>query len=361
VRRILVNVAPPFDTNMLKRAQSRLNKMLAQEEIDLPQAEALHQIFEQDYHAPEVMEQISYSKQSLVLNNRIWQRLFASETTRSNIVTLDMENIVSRLLIKDLSNAQSLAWTMLMDLDLRTRITKRLDGQRACWSLAELKQRLDIDPAEGSRQKLPSSCGTQFFWGVNERSRRVPLLLVENSSGQWMLRGTDDKGYNMEIPFSADTIILALQTGQLLPSIFTSFSVLAFARGLTCLGGYYQAEYLPLMQAELVAAMRETGSSKKAANLVENVKTDCYLSGMQTVMTEDKDGLIPAGPVEIIAGGGLTDENLDTILTLSVRDAHLASLFETIDDIAPRVYEKNSLKQALAKDCHLLRGKVVVK
>jgi len=361
VRRILVNVAPPFDTSMVQRAQTRLAKMIDHEEIGQQQGGALQKIFEQDYHAPGVMALTSYSEQSLVVNNRIWQRLFAPGTGHSNIITLDMESIVSRLLIKDLANPGSLIWSMFMNPALRTKVIKRLNGQRACWDLAGLQQRLNIDQSEGIRQKLPASCGTVFFWGVNDRSRRVPLLLFESGKDQWLLKGTDDKGNSMEIIFSAASIISALQGGQLLPSIFTSFSVLAFARGLTCLGGYYQAEYLPMMQAELVAAMRETGLGNEAANLVQSVETGCYLSGMQTVMTDDNDGLIPAGPVEIIAGGGLTEEDLDTILALSVRDAHLASLFETIDDIAPQPDKKKELKQALAKNCHLLRDKVVVK
>jgi hypothetical protein len=115
------------------------------------------------------------------------------------------------------------------------------------------------------------------------------------------------------------------------------------------------------MQKELVAALRETGSYNEEARLVENTETGSYLSGMQTVMVGGSDGLIPAGPVEIIAGGGLTDKDLEKILSLSVRDAHMASLFETIDDVFPLIDGKNDLKQIVAQYCWLLREKVVVK
>lgn len=361
MKRTLVSAAPPFDKAMLERAQNRLRKMVVHEEIDPLQAGVLQQIFEQDYDAPGVMDLSSYSRQSLVVNNRIWQRLFSTEKAQSHIVTLDMEAIVSRLLESDLNNEKSMVWSILMDPDLRNRVLERLDNKRACWNLSELRQRLNPGNTDAPRNQIPTSSGTVFFWGVDARSQRIPLLLVNHGENRWVLKGADDKGKVTEIPFSVDTILSALRSGQLLPSIFTSYTVLAFARGLTCLGGYYQAEYLPMIQKELVKALRETGSYHEEARLVEGTETSSYLSGMQTVMVGETDALIPAGPVEIIAGGGLSDQDLNQILSLSVRDAHLASLFETVDDIAPLVDEKRQLKQALAKYCWLLRNKVVVK
>ncbi|MCP4340155.1 MAG: hypothetical protein GY799_15010 [Desulfobulbaceae bacterium] len=361
IKRTLVSAALPFDKAMVERAQNRLAKMVVHEEIDPLQAGVLQQIFEQDYDAPGVMDLGSYSRQSLVVNNRIWQRLFATEKAQSHIATLDMEAIVTRLLEGDLNNKKSLVWSILLDPDLRNRVLERLDNKRACWNLSELRQRLDIGRTDAARNQIPASSGTVFFWGVDARSQRIPLLLVDNGENRWALKGADDKGKVTEITFSVDAILSALRSGQLLPSIFTSYTVLAFARGLTCLGGYYQAEYLPRIQKELVTALRDTGSYHEEARLVEGIETSSYLSGMQTVMAGDTNGLIPAGPIEIIAGGGLSDQDLDQILSLSVRDAHLASLFETVDDIAPLVDEKRQLKQALAKYCLLLRNKVVVK
>ncbi|MCP3890183.1 MAG: hypothetical protein GY702_15125 [Desulfobulbaceae bacterium] len=361
MKRTLVSAAPPFDRVMVERAQNRLEKMVVQEEIDPLQAAVLQQIFEQDYDAPGVMDLSDYSRQSLVLNNRIWQRLFSKEKAQSHIVTLDMEHIVSRLLEGDLNNKQSLVWSILMDHDLRSRILEQLDNKRACWNISELRQRLNPGNTDAPRNQVPASSGTVFFWGVDARSQRIPLLLVDNGGNRWALKGADDKGKVTEIPLSVDSILSALRSRRLLPSIFTSYTVLAFARGLTCLGGYYQAEYLPMMQKELVTALRETGSYHEEARLVEGTETNSYLSGMQAVMVGDTDALVPAGPVEIIAGGGLSDQDLNQILSLSVLDAHLASLFETVDDIAPLVDEKRQLKQALAKYCWLLRNKVVVK
>jgi len=139
--------------------------------------------------------------------------------------------------------------------------------------------------------------------------------------------------------------------------------VLSFARGITCVGGYYQCEYLPLMQEGLIKALKNTFGYHDVASFVASVTTDTYLSGMQAVMIRVKeDALVPAGPVEIIAGGGLTDKDINKILSLSVKDAHLASLFETIPDFVPWVIKSPSWKEQLALDCfRILERRVVIK
>lgn len=362
IRRALVSVAPPFDIAMVERARKRLEKMVLQEELDQSLAGALDSILREDYQAPSVLDLCSYSHQSLVVNNRIWQRLFTGIQSKSHILTLEMEAIVSRLLEFDLHNPKSLISSVLMDPDLRDVLIDRLDTKRACWNLNELRMRLDICKMDMPDKKMPNSCGTHFFWGVDERRRRIPLCLLNTGKDQWVLKGADEHGKEIEVVFSVESILSALQNKTLLPSLFTSFTVLAFARGITCLGGYYQGEYLPMMHRELVAAMREVGLDQEATRLSGYPGAPAYLSGMQTVMTRiEQDALIPAGPIEIIAGGGLTDKDLDHILSLSVRDAHLASLFDTVGDIAPRMNAEKGLKRVIARDCCSLSNKVVVK
>ena len=148
-----------------------------------------------------------------------------------------------------------------------------------------------------------------------------------------------------------------------MPSIFTCFLEVAFARSVVCVGGYYQAEYLPKIQKGLVRALRQAKGYHESASMVEKVITDTYLSGMQTVMIRVKaNELIPAGPLEIIAAGGLTKEDLNKILSLTLKDAHLASLFETLPDLAPKAIETNQWQKDLAAECfELLDGKIVVK
>jgi len=112
-----------------------------------------------------------------------------------------------------------------------------------------------------------------------------------------------------------------------------------------------------------VKVLRNTPGFQGAADRVDAVATYTYLSGMQTVMTQiDEGGLIPAGPVEIIAGGGLDEADIEKILQLTVEEAHIASLFETIPDIAPWFAGDSGWKKDLALEIGpQLTHRIVVK
>jgi hypothetical protein len=139
--------------------------------------------------------------------------------------------------------------------------------------------------------------------------------------------------------------------------------VVSLARSIVCLGGYYQAEYLPRIQQRLVRALEKAGGHDSIIASILEVNTGGYLSGMQTVMTEVKEGhLIPAGPLEIIAGGGLDAGDIEKIGSLTVREAHLASLSETVPDFIPSEITMPEWQRQLAIDCYELLGtKIVLK
>ena len=84
---------------------------------------------------------------------------------------------------------------------------------------------------------------------------------------------------------------------------------------------------------------------------------------MQTVMKQIHDNaIVPAGPLEIIAAGGLNLDDIQKILSLTVREAHLASLFETLPDVTPGILKRPHWKKHLAEDCsRLLENHIVVK
>jgi copper homeostasis protein CutC len=84
---------------------------------------------------------------------------------------------------------------------------------------------------------------------------------------------------------------------------------------------------------------------------------------MVAVMSRLEDGsLVPAGPLEIVAGGGLTAEDIMSVQSLTVREAHLADLLETITDcIPPELRPAGLRKQLAAEGSPWLEGKVVVK
>jgi hypothetical protein len=63
-----------------------------------------------------------------------------------------------------------------------------------------------------------------------------------------------------------------------------------------------------------------------------------------------------------MASGGLSPEDAAAVGQVTVRQAHLAALFEGVEDALPTKSLPPNWTVALARDCHvLLRRKLVIK
>lgn len=362
-KRTMVCTAGGFDMAMVERAVKRIEAMSAKREIRPGPAACAREILMSEYADPRVMGLPSYSDQSVVLNHRLWKRLFAQPESAPDVVVLELEKLVAMVLQSDLRNEESLAWRVMFDRELRRHVLTLLDGQRVCWTRKNLDRRMCAARGQGGDAVPASGCGTLFFWGIDSSGRKVPLTLERDSQSGDRLRGVDDRGEIREFPFTPEGLAEGLLGGRLIPSLFTCYLAVSLARGVVCLGGYYQAEYLPAIQHAIVSGLNAMSRYRSMAEFVGGVTTDGYLSGMQTVMTEVGDGrLAPAGLLEIMAGGGLTGRDVHRIGALTVREAHLASLSETLPDIGDGGIDIPLWKSRVASDCHvLLAGRIVRK
>ena len=357
-RRQTASLAEPIQRAMIERARKRAAKMVDNREISPSLLATLQRIFDDDYASPAVSRLSTYSEQAVVLNHRIWKHLFANSVDTADLVYVELEKLVATLLQSDLLNPNSLVSCAILDSKCREEVVEALDGVFACWKRSKLMER--IAGRGGNKVVASKKCGTMFFWGIDDQYRKVPLYLVKGAAGE-MLRGVDDKGRQFEHPFQPEALVQGLQERKLLPSLFTCFLALSLARGVTCLGGYYQAGYLPEIQRGLAGALRSCHGYGDVAGCVERVHTTGYLGGMQAMTIQLEPGRMgPAGPVEVIAGGGLTHSDLEQILSCTVREAHVASLFETIPDLGLEHAGPPDWKAELALDCaRRLSGKVV--
>lgn len=357
----LVSNASGFDESMLHRTDHRVQRMIAEGRIASELQSSLQSILQTDYADPAVLAEHGYSEQAVILNQRIWKRLFRNPEAAPELVTLELEKIAARLLRHDFANTTSLAWRVLFQRDLRDAVLAALDGQRACWDLSALHARAVGGAIDGTGPSAPVGCGTVFFWGIDESKRRVPLGLRPGNPG--MLVGVGGDGERFEMPLEPTGLCTALEEQKLLPSLFTSYLCIALARGVNCVGGYYQAEYLPIMQRAVAGALSQWGRCSALAEEVSLVPTTAYLSGMQAVMGPAGDAaLLPAGVFEIMAGGGLDDEDLTCMGDLSVRDAHLASVADTVLDVAADSIDSHRWQERLGVDLRRVLGcRIVVK
>lgn len=358
LRRQTASLVEPIQEEMIERARRRVSKMVDEREISSSLLGTLQRILNDDYASPAVSRLSTYSEQAVVLNHRIWKRLFADPGCASDLIYLELEKLTGTLLQSDLLNSDSLFSCAVLDSKCRQEAIEVLDGISACWQRSKLMDRVGGHLGDRKVSAL-KDCGTMFFWGVNDQHRKIPLCLVKGAEGE-MLRGIDNKGRQFEYPFEPEALAQGLREKKLLPSLFTCFLTLSLARGVTCLGGYYQAEYLPAIQHRLSRALRSSGYGD-VASCVDRVHTKGYLGGMQAVGFQLEQGRMgPAGPVEISASGGLGAGDFERIQTCTVRDAHIASLFETIPDLRLGHVGPPNWKSELALECdRQLSGRVV--
>ena len=364
LKRRMVSHTPKFDQAMVLRLKKRLRLMVLKNQVASDLGNIADAILDNDYCHPEVMRLPDYSQQATVLNNRIWKQLFRNQKPSADLIYLEIEKVVSQLLVGDLADTQSLAYQVMFEEELCEHTIEALNRVTGCWDYETLNRRADPHFSIEDQKHSNHNAGTVFFWGIDPSGRRIPLALIKASASTAILRGISDHGKQFEIPFTCQSLSEGLQQRKLLPSLFTCFLTIAFARGIVCIGGYHQGEYLPRMKQGLVAALHQTRGYQDVANLIELVSADSYLSGMMAVMskTAKEDGLTPAGPVEIIAGRGITRDEIEQMRALTVREAHLAGLFETVPDIIRPSLLEPDWKLKLAQDCYQkLINKVVIK
>ena len=348
-KRAMVSTVAGINEGRFVSAENRITEISNTGDISARLTNTLKDVLNNIYRSNKVLCQSSYSQQSVLLNSLIWKKLTSKVKFIPELVYLEIEKIVSKILEYDLSNPISLAWISFFNSTIREHILNDLDGVTGCWTINK-QLCSSINDAKNNKTINPLTHGTHFFWGIDNYGRRIQLYLAKNVSSNLILRGVDDEGQIWEFAFTPDALIEKIHTGKLLPSIFTCFLVVAFARGLTCIGGYYQAEYLPAIQRVLVNILLKTGF-ETIANCVSSVSTNMYLSGMQTIMCQiDNNFLIPAGPLEIISNGGLDHNDIDRILESRIYYTHIASLFETISDILTNKNDQKEWKEKISND-----------
>ena len=96
------------------------------------------------------------------------------------------------------------------------------------------------------------------------------------------------------------------------------------------------------------AVIETLSSDSGTARLNRARDPDPYLSGMQAVGFRAGNRLLPVGPLEIIASGGLSNEQYEQLGEVTVLQAHIASLFDIIMDVFPRGSELSCSKDEIS-------------
>ncbi|MDD3169906.1 MAG: hypothetical protein PHC91_10665 [Eubacteriales bacterium] len=298
----MVRNVPAFTEEQVLHTISRLDtefqKTTATKEI--------RQVLETHYLNKKVLEQNRYGDQAVLINTMLSGEMYP-EGDLPQMIYMEMEPIINRLLLKDLKDENTLIYRILYD--------KRVLGQ--------LKRQIK----EGN-----PFLTTTFFWGTDYAGRRYALDFCDDGR----MRGVTLAGKQVELPASAKDIASLIEQGEVVPSGYTMAIVLSFARGYTWLGGYFQGDYLPAWQKGTAAAFAKAEEYRTWAETILRYNCAGYISGPVFVLSRSGNGfLTPAGPLEIIRSGGINSAVLDNLMEATVGDAHRMSLSCSYPELVP--------------------------
>lgn len=276
--------------------------------------EAVDAIMDRHVLRPDVLDQPTFSAQVTRVNASLCAERY-SQARHANVIYLEMEALVTRLLGQDLEDEGSVMHRILFDPQVRALILGTLAGVRGCWR---------TEAINGLALGRTGSAGTVFFWMPDEKGRRCPLRLCVTRPGEAGLGFGDTC-----IPLRPAALLNALASGTIVPSLFTSYMSLTLDHGLRCFGGIFLAEYLPAMIRGVASAMEAAGSP-----LNVHSPGQCLAALPLTVQIKD-GGLRPAGSVELAAAGGLTRAQLNRIAQLTLADVLPLSLASWYQDYIP--------------------------
>ncbi|WP_020589848.1 hypothetical protein [Desulfobacter curvatus] len=352
-KRTMAGLAKPFTKAMQQRAIQKTMAWKKENLISKITAETILSIIEHEYAANCVLNQNSYSAQAMIINRMLGKRMLKTNKYSPDILYLEIEKITAFLLGKDLNHENSLAYRIFFNTTLREAIIQHLDGCPGCWYTDKLHAR------ETSYGKpVGTATGTTFFWGIDDYGRRVPLLL-KAVKGDLYLSGRDDQGDSFIMNFTQDELMQALEKQKLLPSLFTCFLLICFARGVSCVGGVFQGAYLSWMKTGIADCL-EAQSDTATAEIIREITTDLYQDGMLAFMSPGQGNeLLPAGPIEIIQAGGVNRKDLIKAFSLTVTQAHMAGLFGALKDAGAPITRQPDWQGMVARACSReLSGKI---
>lgn len=356
-----VHAAPRFSEELVESALKQLDKSLNLKLISKQAFETTRFILKEDYLDPSVLNQPDYSTQVTLVNNRLGKRIFAEKSDIPEIIYLEFETITSLLLKKDLTNPNSLAFRMFFDTDLRSAIIKNLDGKKGCWNFEKITGLVQGTITANTGAHLLAGYGSVFFWGLDVLGRHYPLTIIDANGKEPYLVGKDGLGADHKIPFNPASVLAALDSKMIYPNLFTMFTVVSLARAVECIGGYFQSDYLPAIQNGLVQALNSIEGYQNYAEAIACVATNFYLSGMMFLLAGvDQQFAVPAGPIEIISRGGLKNEFLEELQSISINTAHQIGLFNIYPDLVSRQERLEQWQERLAIELYKANSKWVL-
>ncbi len=266
--------------------------------------EALEAILSSIYERSDVLGAEGFAQQTTMIGAYLSKKLLGEQG--ETLVYLEVEELVRPLLIAELKDKNSIFYKILSSEKNIKRLTEKT-----------------------TEKGIPLA--SMLFSTADSKGRKIFLTMCEDEK-LWG-RGKDDT----EICYDADidSICTLLENKTIFPALFTVAVLLAFERGITWMGGMFQASYLSGWQCTFSEYLTEIGLEQEA-KVIRSYDCSGYINGPMFALYGHEESAMAAGPVEMWIAG--TDYAMIEKLVANTKlwDAHRIGLQEMYPDLVDK-------------------------
>jgi len=299
----------------IDNAVNQLDKLTKSNEINPEIAKKVKELMEEYVNVEEILELPDLNTQITRLNFRLWHDTFHKTgglpTDRHNkmldLIYLDIETLTKELLVKfHLNNNQSLIYRLLFNPDFIKLAKTHFNNIPGAFSIEE-------------------DWGTWFFWGLDEKMRRVRLF----TDGQKLY--SPDK--SISINFEPSSLIEALEKKVIYPSMMTCYLIVALYYGMKCLGGFCQVHDLTMLKYAWFKMLNKLGFKEEAEAILPIQTKELGGDGMVLSYCKRPDNkFVPATGIDMLLDDSDTSPNQYVELSRRV------SLNDIMNPMLPEIY-----------------------
>jgi hypothetical protein len=289
-----VYAAPPFRMREIGAAIKVARELQRTSVIDERTRTALDLVLSNVCASQRVLDLTDFATQASSVNASLWNLLHGFSLAR--ILNVCLEHVVSPALVAELrERPDGLLATVLLDPAWRADLGERFAGIQGCWT-------------RGNRPR-----GTFLFWGMCA-GRTVAL---HEQGGELV-------GDGVRVRLEAHALANALERREIAPGTFASIWLLALYGGLSCVGGFNQATYMPLMRRRWSELLRDRGEADEAA-AVDTIPAR-FLVGPAIAFVRYADGLSPASGIDLLTRGGMSRSLIERVASTPLKKLWLPAL-----------------------------------
>ena len=303
----VVYAARKFTQQDLDRAHGELDKKVQAKQVTEARARKVHDVLSTYFGDADVSEADDANQQFTKINFKMWPALFKNSPNLPNLIYLDIESLVRRLLLRHHLRNDSLIHRMMFDQNCRALFLKHFNNLHGAFS-------------------VENKSGSVLFWGIDPNGHRVRLMLNENT-----LQSEDG---NMKFELTPAAIEEALRSRKIYAGMALCYLVVSLYYGMKCLGGFCQVHDLTVIKDAWSQLLKELGEHAEAEALVPVQTKELGGDGLVLAYTKTRDGdIVPATGIDMIL-----EETCDTSYEHFLALSKTVTLEEMMQPMLPEMY-----------------------